>query len=73
MWFFDKYWGSTQKVNSKVFFLGFQVHSEREMKRVLGLPNVELIGINNRSLGASVQSSTCYIETLWSMIASINL
>lgn len=29
----------------------FQVHSEREMKRVLGLPNVELIGINNRSLG----------------------
>lgn len=27
-----------------------EVHSEREMKRVLGLPNVELIGINNRSL-----------------------
>lgn len=27
-----------------------EVHSEREMKRVLGLPNVQLIGINNRSL-----------------------
>ena len=34
--------------------LCLQVHSEREMKRVLGLPNVQLIGINNRSLGTSI-------------------
>lgn len=28
-----------------------QVHDEREMGRVLGIEGIELVGINNRSLG----------------------
>lgn len=60
------------RLNQKCF-LAFQVHSEREMKRVLGLKNVELIGINNRSLGTFVQSSSCGIPAVWSMIASVLL
>jgi hypothetical protein len=31
-------------------YFSMQVHSKREMERVLGLSGVELIGINNRSL-----------------------
>jgi indole-3-glycerol phosphate synthase len=33
----------------------FQVHDERELDRVLKLDGVELIGINNRSLGTVVR------------------
>lgn len=35
----------------KICLGSIQVHDEREMDRVLGIEGIELIGINNRSLG----------------------
>lgn len=38
----------------------YQVHTEREMDRVLGIEGIQLVGINNRDLGKAFLSLTKY-------------
>jgi len=49
-----------QALNTKLYF---QVHDERELDRVLKIDGVQIIGINNRSLGTcnNIFSVTSYI------------
>jgi hypothetical protein len=54
-------------------YFSMQVHSKREMERVLGLSGVELIGINNRSLGMFSGPEFCQNKTCSPLISFLNL